>query len=186
MTVHAKTSEPGDWSGARAQDWRALGAAADEIRVMAYDDATEETAPGPIAPLSWVEHVLQLAVSEIPREKILLGLGDYGYDWPNGGKGISLQWADAEKIAHDHGVAPTWDTSSSSPWFTYSDSNRRSHTVWYEDAHSLQAKIDLARQNKIAGVFVWRLGGEDPAVWAALRTAARPDGVRFLRGCLVE
>jgi hypothetical protein len=79
VTVHAKTSEPGDWSGAQAEHWQALGAWADEIRVMAYDYATEQTAPGPIAPLSWVERVLRLAVAEIPRHKVLLGVGAYGY-----------------------------------------------------------------------------------------------------------
>lgn len=80
VTVHAKTSEPGDWSGARAQDWKALGAAADEVRVMAYDYSTESSAPGPIAPLPWVQSVLRLAVSEIPRDKIILGVPTYGYD----------------------------------------------------------------------------------------------------------
>ena len=172
VTVHAKTSEPGDWSGAKAQDWRMLGASADEVRVMAYDHATEETAPGPIAPLPWVEQVLQLAVNEIPRDKILLGLGAYGYDWTSGSNGTSVQWADAEKIAHDYAVTPVWDTSSSSPWFTYSDNRGEVHTVWYENARSLQAKIDLARKYEITGVFVWRLGGEDPALWDALRHAA--------------
>jgi spore germination protein YaaH len=172
LTVHAKTSEPGDWSGAKAEDWQALGASADEIRVMAYDHATGETAPGSIAPLPWVKQVLQLAVKEIPREKILLGLGAYGYDWTSSGRGTSLQWADAEQLALDHAVPPAWDTASSSSWFTYTDAQGLKHTVWYETEPSLQTKIDLARRSQIAGVFVWRLGGEDPNVWDALRRAA--------------
>jgi spore germination protein YaaH len=32
------------------------------------------------------------------------------------------------------------------------------HTVWYVNARSLQAKIDLAAQYQIAGVFIWRRG----------------------------
>jgi spore germination protein len=171
VTVHAKTSEPGDWSGARAEDWRALGASADEIRVMAYDHSTEQTAPGPVAPLPWVELVVRFAASEIPREKILLGVGAYGYDWTNDHNGVSLQWADAERIAQQHSTVIMWDASSSSPWFTYTDSHSGRHSVWYENARSLQAKLDLARQYGVAGVFVWRLGGEDPAVWDALRQA---------------
>jgi spore germination protein YaaH len=172
VTVHAKTSEPGDWSGAKAQDWRVLGTSADEIRVMAYDHATEDTAPGPIAPLPWVEQALQLAVNEIPRDKILLGLGAYGYDWRSGRNVTSVQWADAEKLVNDYALTPVWDTSSSSPWFTYPDGQGEPHTVWYENARSLQTKIDLARQYQITGVFVWRLGGEDPTLWDALRHTA--------------
>ena len=154
-----------------AQDWQALGASADEIRVMAYDHATEETAPGPIAPLPWVERVLQLAVNEIPRDKILLGLGAYGYDCTNRADGTSVQWADAERIAQDHAANIVWDANSSSPWFSYSESHGERYTIWYENARSLQAKINLARQYQIVGVFIWRLGGEDPALWDALRHA---------------
>jgi spore germination protein YaaH len=32
------------------------------------------------------------------------------------------------------------------------------HTVWYVNARSLQAKVDLALQYRIAGVFIWRRG----------------------------
>ena len=169
LTVHAKTSEPGDWSGARAQDWKALGASADEVRVMAYDHSTEDSAPGPIAPPDWVSRVLQLAVAEIPRDKIILGVATYGYDWPSGEQGSDLQWADAEALARNHNVSMKWDTASQSPWFTYTGSLGRSHTVWYENALSMKYKLDLATQFRIAGVFIWVLGGEDPAIWGNLR-----------------
>ena len=171
LTVHAKTSEPGDWSGARAQDWRALGQSADEVRVMAYDYSTEESPPGPIAPVNWVKSVLQLAVSEIPREKIMLGVATYGYDWPSGQKGQDLQWADAKALASDHNIPVKWDPASESPWFSYTDDRGLPHTVWYENARSMRDKLDLARQYRVAGVVIWVLGGEDPAIWEPLRQA---------------
>jgi spore germination protein YaaH len=169
LTVHAKTAEPGDWSGARAQDWQALGRAADEVRVMAYDYSTDSTAPGPIAPIAWVEDVLRLAVTEIPPEKIVLGVAAYGYDWTGAGHAQDLQWADAEAIAHAHAIAPAWDTTSQSPYFTYQDDQGRRHTVWYEDARSLKAKLDLAAKYRVGGIVLWRLGGEDPAIWGLLK-----------------
>lgn len=172
LTVHAKTEEPGDWSGARAQDWQALGAAADEIRVMAYDYSTDTSSPGPIAPMDWVESVVQLAVSEVPRDKILLGLGTYGYDWASGQPAQDLQWADAEALADEHSAPVMWDPTTQSPWFAYTDDQGRPHTVWFENAHSLTAKLDLATKYHIGGVFLWRLGGEDPAIWEPLRAAS--------------
>jgi spore germination protein len=171
VTVHAKISEPGDWSGARAQNWRALGQSADEVRVMAYDYSTEESPPGPIAPRNWVQSVLQLAVSEIPREKIMLGVATYGYDWAGGQKGQDLRWADAKALASDHNIPVKWDPASESPWFSYTDDRGLPHTVWYENARSMQDKLDLARQYHVAGVFIWVLGGEDPAIWEPLRQA---------------
>lgn len=165
LTVHAKTAEPGDWSGARAQDWRALGGSADEVRVMAYDYSTEDSSPGAIAPLLWVKSVLQLAISEIPRDKIVLGVATYGYDWTSGQRGKDVQWTDAEALAQAYDAPVMWDPASQSPWFAYTDSQGHSHTVWYEDARSLAAKIDLAVRNRIGGLTIWRLGGEDPAIW---------------------
>jgi spore germination protein YaaH len=172
LTVHAKTAEPGDWNGAQAQDWKALGASADEIRVMAYDYATADTPPGPIAPIGWVESVLRLAVSEVPREKVMLGMAAYGYDWAKGMQGQDVQWADAQAIARAHAARVTWDAQSQSPRFSYTDSSGRTHSVWFENAHSLQAKLDLAVRDRVGGVFIWRLGGEDPAIWEELRQAS--------------
>lgn len=172
LTVHAKTAEPGDWSGARAQDWQALGASADEVRVMAYDYSTESTPPGAIAPVAWVDSVLQLAVAEVPRAKILLGLPTYGYDWTNGEPGQDLQWAEAEALAKARGAAVQWDPTSQSPWFAYTDDQGRRHVVWYENARSLKAKLELATRYHVGGVVVWRLGGEDPGIWALLRQAS--------------
>jgi spore germination protein YaaH len=171
LAVHAKTEEPGDWSGAQAQDWRALGASADEVRVMAYDYSTDASPPGPIAPVAWVECVVDLAVAEVPRAKIVLGLGTYGYDWVAGAQGQALQWTEAEALAHKNGVDVRWDAATKSPWFEFTDDRARSHTVWYENARSLKARLDLAARYRVAGVALWRLGGEDPAIWALLRQA---------------
>ncbi|HEX6418819.1 MAG TPA: glycosyl hydrolase family 18 protein, partial [Acidimicrobiales bacterium] len=175
VTVHAKTEEPGEWDGARAQDWRALGAAADTLRIMAYDHAWPGSPPGPVAPVPWVEDVVSFAVSQVPRDKLVLGLATYGYDWPDGGAAGDVAWADAVAIADAHGTEPRWDAASASPWFTYTDPDGTPHTVWFEDARSLAARLEVARRHGLAGVFVWRLGGEDPAIWDVLGevTAAR-------------
>jgi spore germination protein YaaH len=139
---------------------------------MAYDYSTEDTSPGPIAPLPWVEDVLKLAVSEIPRDKIILGVPTYGYDWSSDRDTQDLQWSDAQALAEVHSAFVTWDQQSQSPWFTYTDNRGNRHTVWYEDAHSLQTKIDVALRNQIRGIVLWRLGGEDPSLWEELRQAS--------------
>jgi spore germination protein len=169
VTLHAKTAEPGGWPGARAQDWRAIGAAADEVRVMAYDFSSAGSPPGPIAPPEWVEKVLVLATSLMPRKRIMLGLPTYGYDWTAKAKGRAVQWADVQAIAQTHAATPRWDETSSAPSLRYTDSQGRPHTVWYEDARSLAAKLDLAKRHGVTRVVLWRLGGEDPDVWPALR-----------------
>ncbi|MES1147431.1 MAG: glycosyl hydrolase family 18 protein, partial [bacterium] len=47
ITVHPKTEEPGNWDGPKAQDWKALGRAADVFRVMCYDFSWSGSPAGP-------------------------------------------------------------------------------------------------------------------------------------------
>jgi len=171
VTLHAKTAEPGEWFGAQAQDWRAIGAAADEVRVMAYDYSYAASRPGPIAPPSWVDQVLGLATRLVPPDRIVLGLPTYGYDWAAGTSGVPVQWADVQAIARTHAVSQQWDAKRGSPWLRYTDAQVRQHTVWYEDGRSLAAKLDVAKDHGLTRVVLWRLGGEDPEIWTTLRAA---------------
>jgi spore germination protein YaaH len=169
VTLHAKTAEPGGWPGAQAQDWRAIGAAADEVRVMAYDYSYASSAPGPIAPPSWVDKVLDLATRLVPPDRIVLGLPTYGYDWASRAGAVPVQWADVQAIATNHAVSRRWDAKHSTPWLRYTDPGARQHTIWYEDARSLAAKLEVAKEHGVTRVVLWRLGGEDPEIWTALR-----------------
>ena len=65
----------------------------------------------------------------------------------------------------DNRVDEAWDVGAQSPHFTYTVDGVQ-HDVWYENGRSAAAKFSLARQYGLGGVELWRLGGEDPAVWA--------------------
>lgn len=107
----------------------------------------------------------------MPHRRVVLGLPTYGYDWPAGGPGTDLQWADVQALSAARRAPQRWDTATQSPWLEYVDDRGRRHTVWFESARSLALKVDTARHYGIGGVYVWRLGGEDPAIWSALRSA---------------
>jgi spore germination protein len=42
------------------------------------------------------------------------------------------------------------------------------HEVWYEDAESIAAKLELADSHGVGAVELWRLGSEDPRLWDSL------------------
>jgi spore germination protein YaaH len=66
----------------QVQDWEKLSKYADQIRIMAYDFTfSRSPQPGPIAPLFWIEKVLDYAITKIPKEKIILGIHLYSYEW---------------------------------------------------------------------------------------------------------
>jgi spore germination protein YaaH len=167
VNVYAKTSEPGTWDGPQAQDWWAIGQVADQVRIMTYEYSWSTSPPGPVAPVNWVNDVIAYATSQIPRAKILQGMPFYGYDWV-GQRGTDLVWSQAMDLASQFGVPLKWDSASASPWFEYVSGSAR-HTVWFENGSSVGAKLEVTRVHDVGGIAVWRLGGEDPANWSAVR-----------------
>ncbi|WP_162606154.1 glycosyl hydrolase family 18 protein [Jiangella asiatica] len=158
-----------------ARLYELAGAAVDEVRVMAYDHAWAGSEPGPIAPVGWVDDVVRFAVRHIPEDRVILGLAAHGYDWGAAGDdgARSVMFADAMAVAERHDSVVQWDTDAQVPWFTYPGAQNE-HAVWFEDAPSLAAKLDVATEHDLGGVFVWRLGGEDPTLWRVLGTGRQP------------
>lgn len=97
VTVPAKTRADDPCYLCRFADYAALGAVADHIRIMAYEYHGRTGAPGPNAPIWWVRQVTDYAVSQIPREKIILGVHLYGYDW-GGRETRALWWSDVQAL----------------------------------------------------------------------------------------
>jgi len=178
VAVFAKTTNAGVDQRNLAQNYAAIGRAADQVRIMAYDYHWATSAPGPVAPLPWVRAVLTYAKSQIPARKIILGVPLYGYDW-SGGHGREVSWLGAFRLARAYHVHPRYDTTSQSPWFSYTDAAGRRHVVWFESQASSRAKFGAAEGSQIGGVYLWMFGYEDTGTWSALaRTLPVPAGQR--------
>jgi spore germination protein len=171
--VHPKVSNAGYDERNLAQDYRAIGAAVDQVRVMTYDYSWDTSPPGPVAPAAWVEKVIAWTVRQIPREKVILGIDLLGYDW-SGGRGVTVDHEQAQALADAHGVTIR-RSADGSPSFIYRDSSGDRHEVWWEDARSARTKLALVSEYGLGGVFFWRLGGEDSNVWPTARTALEDD-----------
>ena len=172
IAVHPKTSEPGSWSGPQAQDYAALGRVVDRLRVMAYDYSWATSGPGPVAPLSWVDDVARFAASQVAPEKVQLGMPLYGYDW-NGTVGEGITYDVVLARMGQYGATRQWSTTDAAPWFSYAAGGTK-HTVWYEDAQSVAAKLPVVDRHGLGGPVFWRLGGEDPTIWS--QVAGSPGG----------
>lgn len=161
VTVDAKTSDSDNWSGPAGQDWRAIGAAADSVKIMAYDNHWNGSAAGPIAPIDWLNNVATYAEATIPAQKIIIGLPWYGYDWL-GTSATSLVYTEAIALAQRVGAQVAHDVNGEA---TFSYNGR---TVYYQDEVSYSTKVNaiIARHPKIGGFAHWRAGGEDPATWS--------------------
>lgn len=141
------------------KDYAALGQAADRVLLMTYEWGYKYGPPQAVAPIGPVERVVQYALTEIPAEKICLGMANYGYDWPlpfiqGETRARTLGSVEAVDLARQMRTNIIFDTPSQSPWFQYTRDGVR-HVVWFEDLRSWQAKFDLVRRYDLAGVGIW-------------------------------
>ncbi|WMJ80164.1 glycosyl hydrolase family 18 protein [Clostridium sp. MB40-C1] len=169
IAVAAKTSDSPTtpWSG--AYDYAALAKYSNQIVLMTYDEHYPGGTPGAIASINWVENVIKYALTVIPKEKLLLGTAAYSYDWSiNGTKAYSI--SATYNLAATYGATIQWDSVSQSPYFTYSDASGVSHTVWFENAQSLNYKLNLVNSYDMSGIAIWRLGLENVDYWTSIKT----------------
>ena len=142
------------------KDYEAIGQIADKVLLMTYEWGYKYGPPQAVAPLSRVREVVEYAVSVIPREKILLGLANYGYDWPlpyQRGRTVArtIGSIEAVELAKRERTNIIFDNPSQSPWFQYTDLNGIRHVVWFEDVRSWNKKLDLVEEFGLAGVGIW-------------------------------
>ncbi len=168
VALFAKTSDAGDDQRNAGQDYAAIGAAADEVRLMAYDYHWSGSTAGSVAPMPWVRDVLAYAKTQIPPEKIVLGIALSGYDWV-GDQAEVVTWIQCYGRAHKYHATTQWDRLSESPSFKYTDEQGREHEVWFENADSMAFKLEAAKAAGIRGVYLWMISSEDDRSWATLR-----------------
>ncbi len=161
-------------------DDRALAAAADYVFVIAWGTHWEGSAPGPIAPLSYVSAVARYVASLPHGNRFVLGAPMYGLDWPvpaassRRQRATALQYANVLTLARATGASPVLDRSVDEPTFAYTRAGV-THRVWYMDAQSVADRLRIAREHGLA-VGVWRLGGEDQALWSSPPVVEGPFG----------
>lgn len=148
-------------------DYGALAPLVDKMVIMTYDHHWPGGPPGPIAPSPWVEANIQEALKYVPEEKLLLGVANYGYDWPAEGRAQAISARDAKALAEEMNVQIQWDQKSQSPYFHYRKDGEQ-HTVWFESSYSLEYKKELAERYNLAGIAIWRLGNETSRFWEVL------------------
>lgn len=155
-------------------DYRLLGAAANRALLMTYEWGYSQGPPMAVAPLNMVRRVVDYAVAEIPRDKLSLGIPNYGYDWPlpyvrGETKARTINNLEAIQIAIDFGVEIQFDETAKSPFFRYWQYGIQ-HEVWFEDVRSWKAKFDLVKEYGLSGVGYWQLMNYVRGNWLMLET----------------
>ncbi len=148
----------------------------DRFLAVLHGENSDQDAPGPTASKEWFEGWLETALGYGEPAQWIAVLANGGFDWAEGNpRGISITFADAMARADYAGLdelrgeglkitGPAFE-----PNLTYLDKAGVKHTVWFQDAITFLNQLSTARRRGFGGVAIDRLGGEDPAIWAALK-----------------
>jgi cellulose synthase/poly-beta-1,6-N-acetylglucosamine synthase-like glycosyltransferase/peptidoglycan/xylan/chitin deacetylase (PgdA/CDA1 family)/spore germination protein YaaH len=165
-------------------DYKYLGTQADAIILMNYDFHYPSSPAGPIAPQDWFVRDIQNIVKLVPPEKLVMGIANYGYDWPAKSKKVPNPLAQA--VTFQQGVITAvesesdiqFDSTSMNPYYSYEDENNEVHHVWMLDGLTAYNQLRAAERFGVAGTALWRLGMEDPSLWYIWDATHPDDAVR--------
>jgi cellulose synthase/poly-beta-1,6-N-acetylglucosamine synthase-like glycosyltransferase/peptidoglycan/xylan/chitin deacetylase (PgdA/CDA1 family)/spore germination protein YaaH len=186
-------------------DFKFLADHSDGLVLMNYDEHQDGTVPGPIASQDWFENNLREAMRVAPRQKIIVSIGNYGYDWttplppppaPAKKKGrakpappkppelpdaANLSTQEVWQAASESGAKIALDDDSLNPHFAYDDDDAQMrHEVWFLDAVTALNQMRVARALGLQTFALWRLGSEDDSLWKIWDSPLKSDPVKEL------
>jgi len=176
-------------------DLKTIAANSDGIVLMNYDEHQTTSDPGPVASQSWFIGNLARVLKVVPKEKLICGVGSYGYDWalsipdpkdrrhpkPKVVSTDPLSVSDAWGRASDADADLDLDYDTLNPHYEYidEDANER-HVVWFLDAVSLLDEMRAARLLGLQTFALWRLGEEDSSLWSIWDRPSDPASLQAL------
>lgn len=149
-------------------DAKKLGASADYLILMAYDEhSTDSTPAGPLTSQGWFVNAMEKRFKELPSEKYIVAIGGYGYDWiEDTTKGKVTTFGEILHTAANAKATVFLDPQSLNPTYSYYDNDNVLHHAWYLDAVATFNQMQTMKQlGRPYGYALWRMGSEDPSMW---------------------
>jgi cellulose synthase/poly-beta-1,6-N-acetylglucosamine synthase-like glycosyltransferase/spore germination protein YaaH/peptidoglycan/xylan/chitin deacetylase (PgdA/CDA1 family) len=164
-------------------DYGFYGKQCDAVVVMNYDQHWPTSGPGPIASQEWFADNLQELLKVIPAQKMIAGIANYGYDWPEPNKqshptAKDLSVQEALLHAYESEAQVELDPASLNPHYSYSDDSDRVHQVWFLDAVTAYNQMRAAERMGVQGTALWRLGSSDSSIWKIWDATRADDATR--------
>lgn len=148
----------------------------DYIIFMAYDQYGESsTKAGTTAGLDWVKVGLNkfLKTEEIDPSQIILAIPFYTRLWTedSNGKVTSgvVDMKNVQKaIPSSAYESKTWNEDLGQYYVEYTESGK-TKKMWIEDERSITAKLNLIKENNLAGAAFWAKGREADSIWEIIK-----------------
>ncbi|MBE6695759.1 MAG: LysM peptidoglycan-binding domain-containing protein [Ruminococcaceae bacterium] len=173
-----KTSEEQAGILYEGQNYSDIGNAANSVMLMTYEWGYTFSPPMPVAPIDRVREVALFASKEISPDKITLGIPNYGYEWTlpfveGESRARSISNIGAVELAMQKNAKIEYDAIAQTPYFIFyekENGNAIEHIVYFEDANSIKAKLDLVYELGFKGVGIWNIMKYFPQLWLVINS----------------
>lgn len=162
------------------------GVVADYVIIMGYDEHfSGSPEAGSVSSYNFVKEGIENTLKEVPAEKIISGIpfftrlweetpkteaelaeeaGTDAAEYPMKVSSEALTMSNAQAKVSEAGAEITWDEDTQQNFATWT-SGETTYKIWLEDEKSLEPKLKLMKDNKLAGTAAWALGQEKPEIW---------------------
>ncbi|MGQ3481148.1 S-layer homology domain-containing protein [Paenibacillus sp. TY11] len=164
-----------DWTA--AFDYKQLGAAADYLILMGYDEHWGgSSTPGSVSSLPWLRESVRRFVQTTDPEKAILALPLFTRNWTLNASGQSIASSDISldlqnQLVSRLSLKPIWDEDIQQYTVSYKDTQL--HKLWLEEGRSLTLKYRLGQDKGFAGFAYWYPGGASSDLWSSMKNADR-------------
>ena len=171
-------------------DRKEQGIVADYVVIMGYDEHyAGSPKAGPVSSYGFVKDGIEATLKEVPAEKVISGIpfftrlweetpkteaeiaeaaGTENADYTMNVTSEALGMSAAANAVAQAGVSTTWDEEAKQNYATW-EVEGVTYEIWLEDEQSIEPKLQLMRDNKLAGTAAWALGQEDPEIWTLIQ-----------------
>lgn len=161
-----------------AHDHAFIGKIADRVILMACEWGYAYGEPQAVSSVERIRAALNHAVNAMPGGKILMGFSNCAYNrvlpWRQGAP-ATVPTATAVALAVGTGSEIHFDERAMAPYFNYTDVSSVRHTVWFEDARSIDARLRLVREYGLAGISVRTADRLYRPLWELTRARLMPE-----------
>ncbi len=150
----------------------------DEAYLMRFYWGTQYGPPMPVSSIENISLYLSYIVQMIEPKKINIGFPLLGYDWrlpyiQGFSEANALTLDNAIDLASSMKSIILFDDVSQTPYFEYSieESGRKiKHIVWFVDARTIYAIVNLVLENGLRGAGVWNIMSHYPQLWLIINS----------------
>ena len=147
-------------------NYKELAKYVDYLVLMAYDEYSMSSDPGPVSSQKWIEAALDKTAKDVPNNKIIIGLAAFGYDWSDSPDGnVSLTYQAALSKAAEGSSKINFDNDTYNLNYAYRDERDFLHQVYFTDAATTFNVMRFGAEYGLAGFGLWRMGSEDDRIW---------------------